>query len=381
MNRQDLYERILASLYAAALDDARWPETAGLLDEFCGTKGNFLVTGDGAARDEVDIFFARFCFRGERDVESEREYFGVYHGIDERLPRIRTLPDGRIVSNASLFTEEEKKTSALYNEAMPRGDARDSLVVRLDGPGGSRIVWSVGDPVDGGWSPDRVETIGRLLPHIRQYVSVRQTLADARALGSTTAVLLENMNMGVIQLDRRGRMVKANDRARSILGREDGLRDKDGVLRAGQPGEDETLQRLVARAAPFPDGTGSGGSMRLNGENSVSPLVLHVNPVPANGAHAEARVGALVLLVDPRERGDIDPGRLEDLLDLTPAESQVAALLGQGKSIDGIVAATGRGESTIRWHLRNIYAKHGLTRQVELAQLVATLADLPGGRR
>ena len=40
-------ERILASLHAAALGDARWTEVSGLIDEACGTKGNFLVSGDG----------------------------------------------------------------------------------------------------------------------------------------------------------------------------------------------------------------------------------------------------------------------------------------------------------------------------------------------
>ena len=87
VSRQDLYERVLVSLHDAALDDARWPAASGLLDEFCGATGNFLVSGDGATQEDVDIFFARFCFRGERDPDLEREYFGTYHALDERVPR------------------------------------------------------------------------------------------------------------------------------------------------------------------------------------------------------------------------------------------------------------------------------------------------------
>ena len=44
----------------AALDDGRWPATSGLIDEFCGAKSNTLVTGEGAAPEDVNIFFARF---------------------------------------------------------------------------------------------------------------------------------------------------------------------------------------------------------------------------------------------------------------------------------------------------------------------------------
>ena len=77
MSRQNLFERVLTSLGAATLDDALWPAASGLIDEFCGAKGNMLTTGDGAEHEDVDIFFTRFCFRGKRHAELEREYFGV----------------------------------------------------------------------------------------------------------------------------------------------------------------------------------------------------------------------------------------------------------------------------------------------------------------
>ena len=139
-------------------------------------------------------------------MEWEREYFQVYHGLDERVPRLRQLADSRIVHMDALYAEEERKRSVAYNEAVPRAETRDSLNVRLDGPEGSRIVWVVADPVDGdGWTSERVETIERLLPHVRQFVRVRQTLVRARALGASVVELLDQVRVGVIQLDRRCR--------------------------------------------------------------------------------------------------------------------------------------------------------------------------------
>ena len=163
MNRQSEFEQILASLHEAVLDDTLWPATSGLIDEACGAKGNFLVAGDGASHDDVDIFFARFCFRGERREDFERQYFTTYHARDERIPRLRVLPDSHVVHVSSLYTEEEKRTSLVYNEVLAHAYTRDSLNVRLNGPEGSRIVWVVADPVDArGWSSKRVETIERL---------------------------------------------------------------------------------------------------------------------------------------------------------------------------------------------------------------------------
>ena len=382
MSRQDLFERLLESLHAAALDDARWGATSALLDEMCEAKGNTLVVGDGVSREDVDIFFARVLYRGEPRPELEREYFEVHHPVDERLPRLRRLPDSRIVHVGELFTEEEKKASATYRW-LPRSDNGNCLHARLDGPDGSRIVWTVADPVDTeGWTSERVETVGRLLPHLRQFVRLRHALVDARALKATFAGLLENTGLGVIHLDRRGRMAVANDRALAVLRKRDGLCDEDGHLRAALPDEDKTLQELVARAVPYPGGGGVGGSMTMSREYAVSRLQVHVSPIVADGwdESRSGRIGALVLVIDPADRLKLDPQALGALLGLTRAESHVAASLVEGKSAHDIAAETGRSVTTVKWHIRHIFAKHGLSGQVDLMRLALSLADVPGVR-
>ena len=103
--------------------------------------------------------------------------------------------------------------------------------MRLDGPNGSRIVWSFADPAEGGgWSFDQIDMIERLLPHLRQYVRVRQVLGDVDGLNASLATLLDNTTNGVIELDRHGRIVAVNDRARDILKGKDGLFDQGGFL-------------------------------------------------------------------------------------------------------------------------------------------------------
>ena len=382
MNRQDLFERILASLHAGVLSDAHWPATSGLIDEMCGVKGNHLVFGDGETPDDIDIFFARFCYRGQRDAALEREYFGAWHAVDERLPRIRALPDSRLAPTASLFGEDEMKTSAVYNELMPRTDTRDCLTVRLDGPERSRIVWTVADPVDGeGWTSDRVGAVERLLPHLRQFVRVRQALVGARALGTSAVKLLGNVRAGVVQLDRRGRVVAANDRMHALLRQDDGLLDGGGRLRASLPGEDGRLQRLLARALPLRDGPGAGGSMPVSRPQSLSRLVVHVSPMLDHDAEAEpdwCRAGALVLVVDPADRMGPDLERVGEALNLTRTQSRIAVLLAQGKSIDEVAAQTGRRRTTVKWHIRHIYSRCGVSRRIELARLVTSLVEIPG---
>lgn len=381
MGQQDSYDRIVGLLHEAAFDDARWPEAAALIDAACGIKGNILVFGEGRPG-EVDIHFARFCSRGRRRTDWEQEYFSDYWARDERIPRLRQLPDGVLVHARELYTAAERRTSAAYNEALRKSDHQNSLNVRLDGPGGTRVVWTPADPVDAdGWRSDRVRMVEELLPHVRQFVRVRHALVEAGALGQSLDALLDANGAGVIHLDRRGRIVAANHRAAAFLRRRDGLIDEGGALHAIDPADDDALQRLLARAVPPFSSQGYGGSMTV-GRVSPSPrLVLHLSPV--GGPQTDfgmRRVAALALLVEPGAQPAADPGVVAEALGLTGAESSVAVMLAAGCSLREVAAATSRTEGTVRWHLKQIFAKQQISRQADLVRLVLSAASATSPR-
>ena len=383
MSDWDTYGRIAASLSEAALDDSRWPATSALLDEGCGAVGNIVTYGYGSTFDDVQMLFAQVLYRGERREDVERAYFEDYYPRDERVPRLRTLPESQVVHCRDTYSEEELKTSATYHEMLPRGGFQNSVNVRLDGPYGTRITWGIGDPAAGGdWSCARIDMIRRIVPHLRQYVGVRQALVDAQVLGTTVAGLLDVGKIGVIQLDGRGQIVAVNDLARAVLRRGDGLRDERGALHAWSPADDEGFQTVLARALGHFETQGAGGAMALVRPSLRPRLVVHVSPV--GRAKLEFRpwgVAALVLIVDPARRIRVDPALVAAALDLTPAETHVAIMLADGKTVREVAAATGRKESTVRWHMLHIFSKNRIKRQVDLVRQVLSLAGLPWPRR
>ena len=176
MTRQDVYERILSSLHDAMLDDTHWPATSALIDEACGIAGNAIMVGEGP-KDDIRARFVGLYYRGQRREDLEREYLEVYHPIDEHVPRVRQLPDSRLVHVTDLYTAEDLKTSPAYNELYVRAHCQDSVNVRLDTSDGSYITWALGDPVDSeGWGPSKITLLQALLPQVRQFVCVRQAL-------------------------------------------------------------------------------------------------------------------------------------------------------------------------------------------------------------
>ena len=379
MDEFDAFHRILLSLHQAMLDDACWPATSALIDDACGTMGNALLIGEKTG-DDVRVVFAAGYYRGQRREDLEQEYLENYHPWDERVPRLRKLPDSRLTHVTELYTEAELKTSRTYNEFSPRAHGRNSLNTRLDGPGDSHLTWVVCDPVKpGSWGTGQIDTIKRLLPHVRQFVQVRQALAGAEALGASLTALLDNTRIGAIHLDRRGCIMEVNPPARRLLRQGGGLFDRDGFLRARLAANDARLHRLLGRA--LPDSAGEvavSGSMAVRRAPGRHRLVVHVSPVSIAQTDLGARRPAvLVLVVDPASRPRLSPQRVALVLGLTPAEGRVAALLAEGRSVPDIAAAAGYREGYVRWLLKQAYRKHGVSGQAALVRLVLAADALP----
>ena len=352
MNPDDAFERVLSSLYEAALDDARWLAASALIEEACGAAGSTPWVGEGYGAEER-LFFARLHYRGEPRDDLAREYYEVYHAHDEGPPRHRTLPSGQLFHAPQLYTETELKTWVAYNEAWRRMRGRNGLTVHLeppDAPGDSWAFRALGDPAGGrGWESAQLRLVERLLPHIQRFVLIRQALAAANALGAGLAGLLDNDRIGVVQLDRGGRVLEANGPALEIPRRGDGLPDRDGALDAVVPADRSRLRRLLGRALQgwwgAPPG---GGSMTVQGPSGRARLGLHVSPVgDADADFGGRRVAALVLVVDPARRPRIDAQRVAKTLGLTPSEGRMAALLAEGLRVREIAAATGWREPAL----------------------------------
>lgn len=376
MSQREAFERVVAALQETALDDALWPATSALIDDACGASGNTIIVSEGSDAN-ARVLFAMNYRRGERREDLERDYFQNYFPHDERVPRLRQLPDSKLVHVADLYTAEERKTSPTFNEALPRYGSRNSLCVRLSLPGGLWITWAIADPVKpGAWASDQRDMIKRLLPHLRHFVRFRQALADAETLGSSLAGLLSTSRLGVVSVDRRGKILAANGRARAVLRQGSALRDQGGFLGARSPTDAARLERLVARALPQPDRPLVSGTLTVRRRHGLSGLTVHVNPLTTHLMDfGGSGIAALVLLADPEVEPSLDAQVVASALNLTPAQGQVALSLARGQTLSEIAAATGRGENTVRTHRAGIYRRLGISSRAELVQVVEAVGE------
>lgn len=379
---QHAYDRVLTALNEAAFDDACWPEASRRMDEACGAKGNIVVIGDDGANGDVEISLARIYFHGQRSAYWERRYFGKLYQVDERIPRLRRLPPGKLVDVRSLYSARERKQSIVYND-MVRAETGNGLNMRLALPDGAKITWQIANPVGGSdWDSGQLGMIERLKPHLLQFARVRRALVQADALGRSMDAVLENKRVGVVQLDRRGCIVAANNTALTHLRDRLVLHDDDGFLHAVSKTDDRELQVLLAGALGATGESAAGSSLILRQSLTTAPFMVHVTPIAVSGSDFEpGPVAALALIVDTGQPARVDPGLLAGALGLTPTEAEVATLLAAGLTPRQASVSSGRGEGTIRWHLHRIFGKLGLERQANLVRLVRALGWSPSDKR
>ncbi|HXF47297.1 MAG TPA: LuxR C-terminal-related transcriptional regulator [Burkholderiaceae bacterium] len=125
----------------------------------------------------------------------------------------------------------------------------------------------------------------------------------------------------------------------------------------------EPFERVFARARA---GVGSRAMVVLAAGGRAHVWRLTFGPLPQAGAGG----AAAVVLVDPPPAWVPTPA-LSCLFGLTPAEARVLALLLQSQSPREIAAALQIATTTVRSHLKALYAKTGTRRQAELIALAS----------
>lgn len=185
---------------------------------------------------------------------------------------------------------------------------------------------------------------------------------------------LDLLHVGVIVCGTTGQMLVANDTAQEILQLHDGLElDEDGVPSATLE-KSRSLAEMIRRTAKVAR-SGRTGNLetafairRPSGKRPLTLFVRAVNEKSENPGPQEA--AALIMILDAALRLETAESELRQLYGFTATEAQVAKLLMEGLALEDCCSELGIRRTTVRMHLRNIFAKTGVRRQGELVSLL-----------
>lgn len=205
--------------------------------------------------------------------------------------------------------------------------------------------------------------------HRRTADDVLSQALEADAL----AAALDWLNVGVVIVADRNRILHANELARQMLARRQPIVSKHGRLVARDRAAQDMLSRVIESVCRGEATSGAGIAMQ---RGVAEPAVAHVVPLARGGLPTSAAPqAASVFVTMPRVAAPaFDFNVLAQSHGLTPMEILVVQHLTANATVNVIADRLKVSQVTIRTHLLHVFAKTGVSRQADLISLVGRMA-------
>lgn len=361
--------RIIDQIYDCVLEPEHWPGFLKTISSRGENAGSSIVVYDRWGTGPSSVF------EHGANQSHLRAYFEKLASMKLRpggRPHLRSL--GGVTTLTMLCGEQESLEHDFYIRWIKPSGFRDIigvLVLKSD----KRLAWfSVArTEIQARYGQADLEFMEWLSPHICRAF----TMANIFDLQAVRIEQLERtvdaLSTGVFLADPRG-VTYMNSSAKALVDGGQTLKLKNNRLCAtGSRAADQLAQAVSAslsglapvktgsHTVPIPDREG-GGLLA-----SVLPLNWQDGPNPLPGMPGSAAI----LVQDISRPPPFAGAAFGRLYGLTASEVRVCLELTRGVSVPELTDVLGVGASTVKTHLKHIFAKTGVTRQSDLIRLMA----------
>jgi DNA-binding CsgD family transcriptional regulator len=356
-------ERLIDDIYAAAACPDLWPQVMYDLAQLVDAAGGFIAAGKSDAwvgwRYSVGLEAAGAFVASEAVTRTQA------------TARLLAADRAGFVADHEAFSQEEYLADAMVAECLKPAGLLHSTATAIKAPTGDlvvvQIVRRVGLPQ---FSAEDIRRLDALRPHLARagMLAARWRLERLRAVADALAMI----GLPAAILDPHGKALAAN----SLL---EALKSHLAWL----PGDrialvDRSANALLTRAlADISNSAATSVRSFPSKPAAESPVVVHL--IPATDRSRDIFEGGCAVLaftpVTARLAPDI--ALVRGLFDLTAAEARVASGVAEGLTPDQIARRDGTSRETVRYQLKTVFAKTGVSRQSQLAALLAAHARVP----
>lgn len=359
VEREILVDRI----YEAAVIPDLWPSVLHDVSKLAGCFGGILFAT--AARQITQWTSSAGAEQFMADFISDP----ALQANNMRLQKAISARHHGFFANHQLYSREEMEQSYVYQHFFfPKGLGY-AAGTALPMPNGDIAIIDLERRYsDGPVSADEIGILDGLRPHLARAaaLSTRLNLERARAVVEA----LGQAGMPAAVLGAGDRVLAANQAIQTLPQQIVFL--AHGKLGLADPASNQLLTTTLTTLGR----RNSTSSIPLPPTDEAAAGVLHVLPLP--GGARDVFNGAKALLIVTQLDRPTSPTAelLTGLFDLTPSEAKVARGLSEGQSIDEVAAALGLSRETVRFYLKGVFAKTGVSRQADLVALLSG-ATLP----
>jgi len=363
---------LLGSIYDAALDPRLWSAMLGRLAPVFQSHIGLMANDDLEVRENSQAWAHGFDpdrqaeYLQRRDTE---DYF--WHGIQKQS-------DCSVFVGTDLIGIEEMHQTALYHELGVSMEAEYLLggyfERRPDRCTGITITVLRGK-AQSNYSALEQKLFQILLPHFQRAWLMNTRLAIADHERNSAVVALEHSPWGILILDQTGHASFVNRKAETLLVAGDGLTLRYGRMKfhdyAAQLQFDGII-RQTTRTSRL-ETLELGNSMQVfrpSGQTYYQVVVCPLN-IKSDVVLLSEQGACLVFIHDPTEPREISEQILQSTYGLTHAEARLCKALFETGSLSAARDRLAISLNTGKTHLKNIFAKLGVSSQAQLMQMLA----------
>lgn len=355
------FVELISSIYEAAADIGLWPTALCLIADACRTSKTVLTRqGNGTG---VSWNIAPQC-----ESSYNESYARYYHFVNPLLPRVVFEPVGTVQTDDMIIPKSELIRTEFYTDFLvPQGvGSMVSTVVHVEG--GLTTISAHRRRV---FEAEDIQLFERLTPHLQRAVEINIKFAKLQMNSDTSIEALNQLEQGVVLIDKDGGVVFANHEAERLFAT-GVLRIANGNIVTHSVAKTRQLHALIAGCAQHSVEVDAHYTFSLAREGGQAPLSLQVMPLrtKSDSGFLGVRSMAIIFVTDPDRKPVLPISQIAKQFGLTPAEAAFAREILIG---DGLQAAADRlkvTRATARTHLAHIFAKTGTRRQAELVHLL-----------
>lgn len=294
--------------------------------------------------------------------------------MSPRFQALRTLKEKHITYDYASLSHEEIKQHALYQDYLnPIGVNWYAGTTLLKDSQNTVGLAFFRDGKSGHYSKTELEQFEWLSNKISDSTKLGMRLESIKL--KSRYDLMESWSLPVAALTHDCRIVEMSEAFHALLKRHDlGTLGVDGSLKLNNA---VIATRLKSQALMFLDAFSKSAPHQNVDEllflsKRGGWVALQLHPIPLRTRWTSAGASAL-LSIRVIQSKPLDAGKISQILGLTLAEAEVAALISEGISLRDAAKQRDTSYETARWQLKSIYSKTGLNTQGQLIVFIKNL--------
>ncbi|WP_210396936.1 helix-turn-helix transcriptional regulator [Motiliproteus sediminis] len=360
----------IATIYAGPGSDANWRNSVAEVAQLCGAKtGAYFSVNAETLTTEVS---AHHGYQAD-DYDLYTNGYGAKHDI--RFQYMHNLIPGQVFREFEFVTDEEGYRNSKWIQFQQE---RYGVYWCMSAQVSTHRLWRDFIAVNrleslGPHTDEEKETLGLILPHLSRAAELHRTVTQLESRYGAVLSVLDKLLVGLVLLDRQGRVVVSNEAARRIMEATGAFTvSPQGRLELPSASKSAELAQLIAATGETAEGENrqAGKQLVIPKRSQLGYLLLEAMPLRDDGFSDRDNVrGTALFVIDPEQSEIISTRALVTIFELTSAEADITEQLVGGASVDQIAEQRRSSPQTVRTQLKQVFAKTGARSQADLVRL------------